>query len=30
MMVNGVGTESTTEFLTLIIAALNKHKADEQ
>jgi ribose 5-phosphate isomerase len=29
-MVMGVGTESTTEFLILLIAALNKHKADEQ
>jgi len=29
-MVQGVGTEQTTEFLTLIIAALNKHKAEEQ
>ena len=30
MMVNAIGTEQTTEFLTLIIAALNKHKAEEQ
>jgi hypothetical protein len=29
-MVNTVGTETTIEFLTFIIAVLNKHKAEEQ
>jgi hypothetical protein len=29
-MVHGVGTEETINFLILIIAILNKHKAEEQ
>ena len=29
-MVNGIGPEQTEEYLILLIAILNKHKADEQ
>lgn len=29
-MVQNVGTEETTKFLTMLIAALNKHKAEVQ